>query len=305
MPVTIGNDTDTNVPTVDQRRVRTALLAVQLLFGVNYLVSKMVVTEISPSAWAFLRSGSAFLLLAAAALVGRRRLPAPRDIALLAVAGLFGVVLNQGLFLEGLARTTVGHSALICAQIPTFVLLISLATRQERLTLRKSLGFVAGLAGVLILLEADRFTWDSRWLVGDLLTLANAASYAVFVVIGRSVMARNDPLAATAVVFFFGTVGLGLYGGRELGALDPAVLTPSLLGAMIYVVLGATVATYFLNLWAVKRVQATRVALYIFLQPVIAAVLGVALRGEEVTGRFVAATLLVFLALLLRDGRSR
>ena len=63
--------------------------------------------------------------------------------------------------------------------------------------------------------------------------------------------------------------------------------------------------TYFLNLWAVKRVQATRVALYIFLQPVIAAVLGVALRGEEITGRLVAATLLVFLALLLRDGRSR
>lgn len=292
-------------PTVDQRRVRTALLTVQLLFGVNYLVSKMVVTEISPAAWAFLRSGSAFAILAVAALVGRRRLPPPRDVALLAVAGLFGVVLNQGLFLEGLARTTVSRSALICAQIPTFVLLLSLATRQERPTLRKTLGFVAGLAGVMILLEVDRFSFDNRWLAGDLLTLANAASYAAFVVIGRSVMARNDPLAATTVVFFFGTLGLGLYGGRDLVAVDPAVFTPQMVGAMAYVVLGATVATYFLNLWAVKRVQATRVALYIFLQPVVAAVLGVTLLGEEITLRFGLATVLVFLALMLRDSSKR
>jgi drug/metabolite transporter (DMT)-like permease len=288
-------------PAVDQSRVRTALIAVQLLFGVNYLVSKMVVGEISPAAWAFLRSGSAFLLLAGAALLGGRRLPPPRDVALLAVAGLFGVVLNQGLFLEGLSRTTVGRSALICAQIPLFVLLISLAARQERLTLRKGLGFVAGLAGVMILLEVDRFRWDGRWLAGDLLTLANAASYAAFVVISRRVMARNDPLAATAVVFFFGAAGLAVYGGRDLAAVDPAVFTPRMLGAMAYVVLGATVATYFLNLWAVKRVQATRVALFIFLQPVVAAVLGVVFRGEAVTGRFLAATVLVFVALLLRD----
>ena len=290
---------------VDQRKVRAALLTVQLLFGINYLVSKVIVTEVSPAAWAFLRAGSAFVLLAIFAVIGRRSLPPARDLGLLALAGLFGVVLNQGLFLEGLSRTTVGRSALICAQIPTFALVFSLVAGQEKLTLRKGLGFAAGLTGVLILLEADRFAWDNRWLVGDLLTLANAASYAMFVVIGRKVMARNDPLAATAVVFFFGSIGLGIYGGRELAGLDFGGLTPGLLGAMVYVVLGATVVTYFLNLWAVKRVQATRVALYIFLQPVLAAVLGVAFRGEEVTARVVMATALVFLALLLRDTSGR
>ena len=283
-------------------RVRTALLAVQLLFGVNYLVAKGIVTTLDPAAWAVVRATSAFVILAAVAVAGRRRLPSPRDMALLAVAGLFGVTLNQGLFLEGLARTTVSRSSLICAQIPTFVLLFSLLARQERLTARKALGFLAGLAGVAVLLEADRFNWDSRWLTGDLLTLANAASYALFVVIGRRVMARNDPLAATAVVFFFGALGLVAYGGRAALEISPAALDAGLLVAMIYAVLGATVATYFLNMWAVKRITATRVALYIFLQPVVASLLGVVFRGEEVTPRFVVATLLVFAALALRDG---
>jgi drug/metabolite transporter (DMT)-like permease len=71
---------------------------------------------------------------------------------------------------------------------------------------------------------------------------------------------------------------------------------------MAFAVLGATVATYFLNMWTVKRVVATRLALYIFLQPVIATALGVLLRNEAVTPRFLVATALVFTALLLRDG---
>jgi len=288
-----------------QAKVRTALLSIQFLFGINYLASKVIVTEMSPAAWAVLRTSGAFLVLAFVAAVGRRRLPPRRDLWLLAVCALFGVVFNQGFFLEGLSRTTVGRSALICSQIPTFVLLFSVLARQERLTWRKALGFSAGIAGVLVLLGADRFTLDRRYLAGDLLTLTNAASYALFVVLSRRVMARNDPLAATTVIFFFGAAGMMIYGGPRLMATDFSVVTPGLFGIMIYVIIGATVVTYFLNLWAVKRVRATRVALYIFLQPVIAAVLGVAFRGEDITPRFLTATALVFTALLLRDGGDK
>lgn len=285
-------------------QVRAALLTIQVLFGINYLASKVIVTAMSPAAWAVLRTSGAFLVLAVVALAGKRRLPRTRDIGLLAVCALFGVVFNQGFFLEGLSRTTVGRSALICSQIPTFVLLFSVISRQESLTLRKGLGFVAGIAGVLVLLGVDRFSLDHRYLTGDLLTLINATSYALFVVLSRRVMARNDPLAATAVVFFFGALGMMIYGGPSLLETDFSVITPSLFWVMVYVILGATVVTYFLNLWAVKRVQATRVALYIFLQPVIASVLGVVFRGENITARFVVATALVFAALMLRDSSA-
>jgi drug/metabolite transporter (DMT)-like permease len=283
--------------------VRAALISVQVLFGINYLLSKNIVTVMSPAAWASLRTLTAFVIVAGLALIGRRRLPRGRDLALLAVAALFGVILNQALFLEGLSRTTVGRSALICSQIPTFVLFFSLVSGQERLSLRKALGFLCGITGVAVLLEADRFTFAAATLHGDLLTVANAASFALFIVIGRRIMERHDPLAATAVVFFFGAVGMGLYGGPALLATDLVALGASTWASMVYVVVGATVVTYFLNLWAIKRAVATRVALYIFLQPVIAATLGVALRDEEITPRFLVATLLVFAALFLRDGR--
>ncbi len=288
-------------PATNQKQLRAALITIQVLFGINYLASKFIVSTFAPGAWAALRTSGAFLILLAVMLIGKHRLPSTRDIVLLAIAAQFGVVLNQGLFLEGLARTTISRSALICSQIPTFVLLFSVVSKQEKLSLTKAIGFLAGITGVMVLLEVDHFSLDSQYLTGDLMTLANAACFAFFVVMSRPIMARTDPWSATTVVFFFGALGMMAYGGRDLFSTDPALLTPTLVGAMAYVILGATVLTYYLNLWAVKRTQASRVAIYIFMQPVIASVLGIVFRGEVISGRFLLATVLVFVALALRD----
>ena len=287
-----------------QARVRTALLTVQLLFGINYLTAKLIVTDIGPAAWAALRCVSAFAILLILALIARRRLPPTRDVLYRGFCSLFGVILNQALFLEGIARTTVSHAALMCSQIPLFALLFALIGGQERVGWRQGLGFAAGLAGVLILLEADRFRLDSATLVGDLLNLANAACYGLFVVLSRRVMARNDPLVATAIIFGFGSIGMLLYGGPALMRTDLAAVSGGIVMAMVYAVLGATVITYFLNMWALKRTRATRVALYIFLQPIIAAALGILVLNEALTLRFAVATALVFVALFLRDART-
>jgi len=292
---------ETSEPKEKSYSVFSALVAVQILFGINYLASKIIVEAMTPGAWAALRTMGAFLILASIAIIGKRKLPPARDIGLLAVAALFGIILNQGLFLEGLARTTVARSALICSQIPIFALLAALVVRQEKFTWRKLLVFALGLGGVLVLLKADTFTLDRRYLTGDLFTLANAACYGIFVVFSRRIMSRNDPLAATAIVFFFGALGMAIYGGKDVLALDTSIFQPGLLAIMAYVILGATVLTYFLNLWALKQVQASHVAAFIFLQPILATTLAVIFRGEEITPRFIVAALFVLVALFLRD----
>ena len=129
--------------------------------------------------------------------------------------------------------------------------------------------------------------------------------YGLFIVLSRPLMDRNDPLAATAVIFLFGSLGMLIYGADNLAAADLGALSTRAVVAMVFAVLGATVLTYFLNYWALKRTQASHVALYIFLQPVVAALLGIWLMGDEVTPRFLIATVLVFLALFRREKRRR
>lgn len=296
----------------DSWTVTSALLAVQLLFGVHYLVSKWIVAEMNPSAWALLRNLSAtgvilliWLLRALLSKPGNRlRLPPPRTILYLGFCSVFGIMLNQVLFLEGIARTTVSHAAVLNSLIPTFALLAALLFRQEKLTRTKGLSFLLGLAGVFILLEAEQLRFDTATLVGDLLTLTNAASYGLFIVMSRRVMTRVDSLSATLILFLFASLGLGLYGMERLTAAPLADLSPKVLGGMVFAVLGSTVLTYFLNIWALRRTHASHVALYIFLQPIVAAVLGVLLLGEVVGLRLLLAMVLVGAGLLLRAGRS-
>jgi drug/metabolite transporter (DMT)-like permease len=294
-------------PAAHPGRVRAALIAVQVLFGVHYLAAKWIVAELSPAAWALLRVGGAAALLAPMAWLarrsrpGRHAWPARRDLGYLALCAFFGVVLNQALFLEGIARTTPGHSALINSQIPTFALVAAVLLGEERLSRRKLASLLAGAAGVLVLLEVDRLRVAREWLAGDLLNLANAASYGLFVAMSRRLMARTDPLAATAVLFAFGSVGMALYGGRALAGADLGALTARAWSSMAFALLGATVLTYLLNLWALARTTASRVALWIFVQPVIAAALSAGLTDERITPRFVVATALVFAALFLQE----
>lgn len=284
-------------------RTRTALLTVQLLFGINYLVSKAVVAAMDPAAWAALRATTAFAIVGVIALVGRRRRPPVRDLVPLAVCALFGVALNQVLFLEGLARTTPAHSALICSQIPLFALVAAVLLRSERLTVRKAAGLLLGMSGVLVLLEVDHFRPGAAGVTGDLLTLANTASYGFFVAYSGRLMRRHDPLAATTVILGIGAGAILLYGGDDLARVDFGAITVVTWAQIAYGVVGATVVPYFLNLWALKHTHASRVALYVFLQPVVATVLAVAVRHDPVTWRLGVAAALVLASLALREGK--
>ncbi len=285
----------------DSARITVALLSVQLLFGIHYLAAKLIVAEMSSPAWAALRVLSSAVVLLAVALIAKRKFPNKRDTLLLAGCSIFGVGLNQAFFLEGISRTTGGHAALLNSQIPVFTLIIALLVGQEKLTLNKFLSFTLGAAGVLILLEIDNFNPDRTMFIGDLFNLANALSFAIFVVISRRVISRNDPLASTAVLFLVGSIWMIAYGGKEMLACDYSTLSSTAIWSIVFTVLGATVGTYLLNYWALARTRATHVALYIFLQPVIATILDVVVMKETLGWRFPIATVLVLGALLFRN----
>jgi drug/metabolite transporter (DMT)-like permease len=77
--------------------------------------------------------------------------------------------------------------------------------------------------------------------------------------------------------------------------------------SVAYIVLFATVVCYYLNSWALARVPPSTVAVYIYLQPLIAFVLAPLLLGEKVSPRVVVASGLVFagVAIVTRRSRSR
>jgi len=121
-----------------------------------------------------------------------------------------------------------------------------------------------------------RFQYGS----GDLLIIANSLAYALYLVLGRSVVLRTDPLVMTTWVITFGAVMVLPFGAADAaGALAHLSLTAWL--GIAWIVLAATVGTYGLNAWALARAPSSLVATYIYVQPVVGAALAAAFLGER------------------------
>lgn len=272
------------------------LVLVQILFGINYVVSKVVVLALPPLIWASSRAiVIATIMLFLAGLL-RRPQPdwTPRVIGRLVLLSLFGIVINQSLFLTGLRLTTSTNSAILCTLIPVFTLLIVTVRGQEKVTKEKLLGFLVAFFGVLVLFHIENFQLKHQTAKGDLFIVLNALSFAIFLSLGRKMFRDFDGLWMTGLLFLFGSLGLFILSIPEWMVFNPPQFTHTLISCIIYATLGGTLLTYFLNLWALGHTHASKVALFVYVQPLVATGLGVVFLGETLTGRILFSALLIF-----------
>jgi drug/metabolite transporter (DMT)-like permease len=292
-------------------RVHAGLLTVSILFGANYVFTKLVLSTVPASSWVWFRiTAAALVFVALLGVVAWRRgvrLPPLRLAAGLSLAALLGVALNQILFTVGMAKTTPAHSAVINACIPTWTLLLAAAFRQETLSLRKLLAVLLALGGIGTLLHAEELFTGGLHLTndqieGDLLTWANGVSFAFHLILMRRIGSQVDPWFSTAWMFVSATVFASCYSLPAMTLADAtAVTTPPTLYYALYGVLFATVLTYFINTWALRHTRSSQVALYINVQPLVAVAMGPWFAQPAPDWRFFAALTAVALGLALQS----
>ncbi len=287
-------------------RVLSALLSAQLFFGLHYLAGKIVMREIPAPAWAAMRAVGAAVVMLAIVTALRRSLPRlARDWLACGFCALFGVVLNQICFIEGLARTSATHSALINATIPVSALMFAIVAGREAFSGYKGMALVFALGGVLLVIAPWRAGSGPASLVGDLLTLVNACSYAFFLVASKRLLGRLDPLAATAATLVLGSFAVFAYGARALMHVEFAAVSGRAWSWGVFIVLFPTVAGYFLNNWALARIEPSKVAIFCYVQPVFVALIGWTLLGERVGLNALGGAALIFCGVWLSfRGRS-
>src|SRR4051794_26654010 len=150
-----------------------ALVAVQLIFGTWPIVAKVALRALpSTGLVAFRVAGAALALLALLRARGRLVVPRRADIARLALYSLLGVVLNQFLFVKGLALSTVVNSTLLSTAIPVSTLLVGALLGYERLSARAAVGMVIAAAGVVYLVDPFRVDLAGDKTLGNILLVA-------------------------------------------------------------------------------------------------------------------------------------
>lgn len=291
----------------DPRMVIAALIVVQLLFGINYVVSKYVLHAFPPLVWASARIIIASLLmLMIAAASGRKHPPLTRQFFMpLVIFAALGTVINQASFLVGLNYTTSTNSAILNTLIPIFTLLIVTLRGQEPATPRRVFGFVCAFVGVLVMRRVEEFSLSNRTMVGDLLTILNCLSYGLFLSYSKKFLEKYDPIWTTAWLFIYGSIGLTILAIPEWSTFHMPEVDPTLAAAMIFAIFGATLMTYFLNFWTLAHSKPSQVALFIYLQPVVASFIAWFWLGESVTTRTILASLFIFGGVQIALNRER
>ena len=285
---------------VDRRAV-LALLLVQLFFGTFSVFGKVALREMSPFVLASFRAVFGALLLSALA-----RLLAPNDPPLdrkdrwtIAQLSLFGIVANQLLFINGLARTTAVNATLLGVTIPLFTIAFAALSGIALPGRRRLAGIPVAIAGVLLLLDLGAASFGGGHLAGNLLILANCAAYSVFLVRSREILSRRSAIAVIAACFRYGALPILLIAAGDLSRFHPGSLSTPAWASVAFVVLLGTVGAYALNAWGLSRTGPATTALFVYLQPLIAGVTARIVLGEAPGPRTFAAALLIFAGLAL------
>jgi drug/metabolite transporter (DMT)-like permease len=271
-----------------------ALVAVQIMFASLATVAKIALTAIGPFGLICARVTLATLVLLIARLVLGGEKVERRDLPELAAYALFGVTTNMLLFIAGLQRTTATNAVVIGATIPVFTVGVAVALRKEAATVWKGIGLGVACLGALVIVGAERFEAGGGHFTGNLLVTLNSLSFSVYLVISRRLLSKYRALTVVTWVFVFGTLGILPFGIGQLVAAAPT-LTPKIWRCIAYIVICPTVGTYFLNTFALRRAPASLVAIYIYLQPVLGALMAAQALGERpalatfIGGGFIAA----------------
>jgi drug/metabolite transporter (DMT)-like permease len=285
-----------------------ALVAVQVIFGTWPILGKIALRVLpSTGLVAFRVAGAAAAFLLLGRLTGRRAVPARRDLARFALYSLLGVVLNQFLFTKGISLSTVTNAALLGTAIPVFTLLVSALLGYERLSGRAALGTAVAAAGVVYLIDPLRADLSGDKTLGNLLLVANTLAYGAYLAVTQDAFRRYGALTAMTWVFLFACVAAVPVGGYHLAETPLREVGAGVWLAVVYIILVPTVGAYYLNAWALERASPSTVAVYIYLQPLIAyAVAPLVLGAEEGwNARTSVATVLIFAGVAVVTWRPR
>ncbi|HEX8657905.1 MAG TPA: DMT family transporter [Hymenobacter sp.] len=288
----------------NQLRVHGALFFVALIYAANYSLSKDVMPHyMGPFGIVTLRIMGATLFFALI-----KRLVAPRDKIigradnLRAIAcGICGIGVNQLLFFSGLNLTSPISASLLQTIAPIVVVIASAILLSEKITLPRVLGIAVGAAGAasLILSRNAQAAIYPHATLGNIYILANATVFGLYLVLVQSLMRKYHAFTVLGRVFLVGAFIAVPFGWREALTADYAHFPLYIWLEIGYMVVFLTILAYLLNNWALKYASPALLGVYIYLQPVLAVLIAVALHKDHLTWGKAGQAVLIFLGVWL------
>ena len=264
-------------PTTTNRRVPLAAGACGLIWGSTFLFIS-VGNDTLPPVWAAtLRLALASTILFTLARLTRQPLPRGAALGAAAAFGLLQFGINFPLLYWSEKTVPSGLAAIVFGTIPLQAAFLAWRVGLERLAWPRVIGGLVAVVGIALLFGGvlERRP-DPRPLAAVLLATVSANVGSTIYKMGP----RQATIPANAVATALGAV---VSFGVSRIAGEPAILPPTPASWMTlgYLTIAGSIGAFVLWTWLVARVPVTRLSFVSVVAPLIALILGVAVRHER------------------------
>jgi drug/metabolite transporter (DMT)-like permease len=259
------------------------LLTVVLLWSGNFTAMRFAVQSFHPLAFSSVRFalGAAIYALFVWWREGSLRI-ARRDLGAVVLLAAIGIFLNQVAVIYAVQKAGAANVGMLMASAPIIAALLALALGHERIGPRHVLGVAVAATGALLVLYGGGGVGGAP-LIGWLLGLLTAATWATYSVLLRPLLARYSAERLSAAVLLIGSAMLIPVSLPQLATQDWSAPPRNAWLALAYSLVLSLLVTNVLWFDGIHRVGAARATVFLYLEPFCVALIAMAVLSEHVS----------------------
>lgn len=259
-------------------------LGATVIWSGNFIVARSLNQSIEPATLSLLRWGTAFLGLLPFVwrMAWAERESIRRSMPAIIPMAILGVTVFNALLYTAARTSPALNLSLIATSTPVFIILLARIFLREKLSARKVLGLLAALGGVLLLItngDPSRLA-GLEFSAGDLWMSLAAVLFAAYSIMVRRFTGGLNPHVFLLVLIGTGIIFLLPWAGWELARSGAPSITPGMAGAILYVGLGASLASYSMWNSAVALIGPSLAGLIYYSLPLFSGVTAFLFLGE-------------------------
>jgi RarD protein len=259
-------------------------IAVILIWGVSFIATKYTLGEIKPLVIILLRQVIGVIALSLFALHNRKSFKITlRDFGWLAIFSFIATI-HLWIQITGLEYTSASNTGWIIGITPVFMLILGLIFFNEKITSIQLVGIILSFFGLLLLVSKGDFT--SINLIsnkGDILVLISAGTWAIYSIVGKKITLNYSPLMTIIYLFLIMTVYIAPFTINRENINAVIHLSFSVWLAILFLGIFCSAVAYVLWAEAMNEMPASKVGVFLYIQPFITFFAAWILLNEQVT----------------------
>lgn len=278
----------------NRKKAYAALSITSVVWGTSWIASRIAVLHAPAFEVAAIRQGLAGLLFVGFFLIKGEKLPTWQQLKWMAFMSILLFVSANGLATIGLKYISGGLGALIAALYPLSVVIIErIFFKNTRITLFTFLGIFLGIGGIALVFYENAFHQQGPgYILGVIVSLIAMLSWSIGTILITRKKLNINPYYATGLQMFCASFFLAIMAAVSGDVVPISRIPLQTWLAIGYLVIMGSVVAYAAFIYTMKYLEPSVAALYAYINPIVATIIGSLLINEALTANIMIGSVI-------------